>query len=130
MWSSTGFANKLSLSKKSRFLPSQVCESFYLKVIQPSITFAMPAWGSVSQTELNHLKDNTAVLPGSYLVLSRICQQLTSKPPFPALIQLFYKGYLELFPHALAEQFIIHSNRSVSRTKHWLIAQRFASNYV
>ena len=46
------FANKLSHLKKSRFLPSHVCESFYLKVIQPSITYAMPVWGSVSQTEL------------------------------------------------------------------------------
>ena len=46
------FANKLSLLKKSRFLPSHVCESFYLKVIQPSNTYAMPEWGSVSQTEL------------------------------------------------------------------------------
>ena len=46
------FANKLSLLKKARFLPSHVCESFYLKVIQPSNTYAMPVWGSVSQTEL------------------------------------------------------------------------------
>ena len=46
------FANKLSLLKKSRFLPSHVCESFYLKVIQPSNTYAMPVWGSVGQTEL------------------------------------------------------------------------------
>jgi len=46
------FAKKLSLLKKSRFLPSHMCESFYLKVIQPSITYAMPVWGSVSQTEL------------------------------------------------------------------------------
>ena len=60
------FANKLSLLKKSRFLPSHVCESFYLKVIQPSITYAMPMWGSASQTELyKTLKDNTAVLPCS-----------------------------------------------------------------
>ena len=46
------FGNKLSLMMKSRFLPSHVCESFYLKVIQPSITYAMPVWGSLSQTEL------------------------------------------------------------------------------
>lgn len=46
-------ANKLSLLKKSKFLPSLVCESFYLKVIQPSVTYALPLeWGSVSQTEL------------------------------------------------------------------------------
>ena len=60
------FANKLSLLKKSRFLPSHVCESFYLKVIQPSITYAMPVWGSAGETELyKTLKDNTAVLPCS-----------------------------------------------------------------
>ena len=34
-----------------------------------------------------------------------------------------------MLPHALAEQLIIHSNRSVSRTKHGLMAPRFASNY-
>ena len=47
-----------------------------------------------------------------------------------SLIQLFNKGYFEMFPHALAEQFKVHSNRSASRTKHGLMAQRFASNYV
>ena len=46
------FANKLSLLKKSRFLLSHVCELFYLKVFQPSITYVTPVWGSVSQTEL------------------------------------------------------------------------------
>ena len=35
-----------------------------------------------------------------------------------------------MLPHALAEQLIIHSYRSVSRTKHGLIAPRFASNDV
>ena len=47
-----------------------------------------------------------------------------------SLIKLFYKGYYVMLPHALAEQLIIHSNRSVSRTKHGLIAPRFASNDV
>jgi len=46
------FANKLSLLKKSKFLPSHVCVSFYVKVIQPSIMYAMPVWGGVNQTEL------------------------------------------------------------------------------
>ena len=35
-----------------------------------------------------------------------------------------------MLPHALAEHLIIHRNRFVSRTKHGLIAPRFASNYV
>ena len=47
-----------------------------------------------------------------------------------SLIKLFYKGYYGMLPNALAEQLIIHSNRSVSRTRHGLIAPRFASNYV
>ena len=47
-----------------------------------------------------------------------------------SLIKLFNKGYYGMLPHALAEQLIIHSNKSVSRTKHGLIAPRFASNYV
>ena len=34
-----------------------------------------------------------------------------------------------MLPHALAEQLVIHGNRSVSRTKHRLIAPRFASNF-
>ena len=46
------FANKLSLLKKSKFLPSHVCESFYVKVIQPFITYAMPVWGGVNQAEI------------------------------------------------------------------------------
>ena len=29
-----------------------MCVSFYLKVIRPSITYAVPVWGSVRQTEL------------------------------------------------------------------------------
>ena len=41
-----------SLLKKSKFLPSQVCESFYVKVIQPSITYALPVWGGLYPTEL------------------------------------------------------------------------------
>ena len=46
-----------------------------------------------------------------------------------SLIKLFYKGYYGMLPQALAEQLIIHSNRSVPRTKHGLIAPKFASNY-
>ena len=47
-----------------------------------------------------------------------------------SLSELFHKGYYGMLPHALTEQLIIQGNRSVSRTKHRLIAPRFASNYV
>lgn len=46
------FANKLSLLKKSKFSTSHVCESFYVKVIQLAISYEMPVWGGVNQTEL------------------------------------------------------------------------------
>ena len=46
------FAKKLSLQKKSKFLPSHVCKSLYVNVIHPSITYTMPVWGGVNQTEL------------------------------------------------------------------------------
>ena len=47
-----------------------------------------------------------------------------------SLSELFHKGYYGMLSHALAEQLIIHGNRSVTRTKHGLIAPRFASGYV
>lgn len=46
------------------------------------------------------------------------------------VMNLFDKGYYGVLLHALGEQLIVHSNRSVSRTKHGLIAPRFASNKV
>ena len=46
-----------------------------------------------------------------------------------SIIKLFYKGFYGMLPHALAEQLITHSNRSVSRMKNGLIAPRFASKY-
>ena len=45
-----------------------------------------------------------------------------------SLVKLFYKCY-GMPPHALAEKLIIHSKRSVSRTKSELIVPRFGSNY-
>ena len=39
-----------------------------------------------------------------------------------SFIKLFYKGYYGMLPQALAEKLIIHSKRSVPRTKHGLIA--------
>ena len=135
------FANKLSLSKKSRFLLSHVCESFYLKVFQPSITYVTPVWGSVSQTELfkslerQHCGAARIIfrfpsdMPTADVLAIVKCNTLTPQYKL-SLIRLFAKVNVGMLPHALAEQLIIHSNRFVSRTKHGLIAPRFASNYV
>ena len=72
------FANKSSLLKKSMFLPSQVCESFYVKVIQPSLRMRYPfGVGFIRQSYLKHWKYNIAVLLELFLVFHRTCQQLT-----------------------------------------------------
>ena len=58
------FANKLSLLKKSKFLPSRVCESLCVKVIQSSIrrTRCPSGAGLIRQSYLKHWKDKIAVL--------------------------------------------------------------------
>ena len=41
-----GFVNKLNLIKRSRFLPRNSLLDLYFKVILPSVTYALPIWGS------------------------------------------------------------------------------------
>ena len=40
------FANKLGLLKKSRFLPRNVRQDLYFKVILPSVAYGLKLWGS------------------------------------------------------------------------------------
>ena len=40
-----GFVNKLNILKRSQFLPGQILLDLYLKVILPSVTYALPVWG-------------------------------------------------------------------------------------
>ena len=42
------FANKLSLIKKSRFLPKQELLNLYFKVIIPAVTFGISVWGGTN----------------------------------------------------------------------------------
>ena len=48
------FANKLSLLKRPRFLPKEVLEDFYFKIILPSVNYGLVLWGSCCNTELIH----------------------------------------------------------------------------
>ena len=41
-----GFARKLDLIERSRFLPKEVLINFYFKVILPSVTYGLVLWGS------------------------------------------------------------------------------------
>ena len=46
------FASKLNLLRKSRFLPENVLENFYLSVILPSVTYSLVTWENCSNSEL------------------------------------------------------------------------------
>ena len=135
------FANKLSLLKKSKFLPSHVCESFYFKVILPSITYAMPVWGGVNQTELFKTLERqhcraariTFGFPPDMPtvdVLATVMWNTLTYMYKRSLIKLFFEGYHGMLPCTLAEELIIHGDRPSSRLKHGLIAPSFASKYV
>ena len=47
-----GFANKLDLLKRSRFLPKSVLRDFYFKVILPSVTYGLVLWGACCNSNL------------------------------------------------------------------------------
>jgi len=47
-----GFARKRDLIKRSRFLPKEVLNNFYFKVILPSITYGLVLWGKCSNVYL------------------------------------------------------------------------------
>ena len=52
-----GFVNKLNLIKRSRFLPRNSLLDLYFKVILPSVTYALPIWGScTNKNEFNSLE--------------------------------------------------------------------------
>ena len=115
-------------------------ESFFLKVIQPSITYTLPVWGSVSQTELFKALERqqcraARIIFGFPLdmltvdVLATVKWNTLMHQYKLSIIKLFYGGFYGLLPHASAEQLITHSNRSVTIMENGLIAPSFASKY-
>ena len=135
------FANKLSLLQKSKFLPSQVCKSLFVKVIQPSITYVLPVWGGVNQTELFKTLERQHSCAARIIfgfpsdmptveVLATITWNTLTYMYKRSLIKLFFKGYHGMLPSTLAEELIIHGDRPSSQLKHGLIAPRFSSKCV
>ena len=54
------FANKLSLIKKSKFLPKQDLLNLYFKVIIPAVTYGISVWGSINrQDDFDSLEKST-----------------------------------------------------------------------
>ena len=85
-------------------------------------------WGSVSQTKLfkslerQHCRAARIIfvfpsdMPIADVLATVKWNTLTHQYKL-SLIKLSYKGFYGVLPHALAEQFIVPSNRFVSRTK-------------
>ena len=45
------FVNKLNLLKRSSFLPRNVLPDVYFKIILPSVSYALPIWGSLTNKD-------------------------------------------------------------------------------
>ena len=134
-------ANKLKLLQKSKFLPRKVCESFYQKVILPSITYAMSVWGGLNQTELfsalerQHCRAARIIfgLPSdmpSVQVLDTVKWYTLSHLYKSSLIKLIFNGYNNKLSHALGDQLTNRNCRSATRLKHGIIAPSFGSKYM
>ena len=117
-----------------------MCESFYVKVIQPSITYALPVWGGVNQTELfktlerQHCHTSRIIFGfrsdvSTVDVLATVKWNTLTYMYKRSLTKLFFKGYHGMLPSTLAEELIIHGDRPSPQLKHGLmIAPRFSSN--
>ena len=46
-----GFVNKLNMLKRSRFLPKSMLLDLYFRIIIPSVTYALPVWGGLTNKE-------------------------------------------------------------------------------
>ena len=107
-----------------------MCESFYRKLIQPSITYAF----LFKTLERQHYRAARVIfgLPlemPTVDVLATVKWNTLMHQYKLSIIELFYKGFYGMLPHALAEQLITQSNISVSRITNGLIAPSFASKY-
>ena len=105
------FAKKLGLLKKSRFLPRNVRQDIYFKVILPSVTYGLILWGSCCSSDvlfqsLERLHCRAARLifnlpkdMASVDVLQRAqwltdCLFIINQPFLSVFIKLFTIGYL------------------------------------
>ena len=52
------FSRKLNILKTLYFLPMTVLELFYFKVVLPSITYGIVAWGRCNKTLFQYLERN------------------------------------------------------------------------
>ena len=51
------FSQKLSILKKSKFLPTKVLEEIYFKTVIPTTTYAMTVWGTCASSKLQKVEN-------------------------------------------------------------------------
>ena len=136
------FANKLGLLKKSRFLPRNVRQDLYFKIILPSVTYGLILWGSCCNSDLfqslerlhcraarlifNLPKDMT-----SADVLQRAQWQTLSTYYKLAIFICFYKAFHDRLPVTLID--LIFKKRATNystRTCASLTVPRFNTRYM
>ena len=69
-----GFVNKVNLIKRSRFLPRNSLLDLYFKINLPSVTYALPVWGSwTNKNEFNSFESIDYRLLELYITSRATC---------------------------------------------------------
>ena len=136
------FANKLSLLKRSRFLPKEVLEDFYFKIILPSVNYGLVLWGSCCNTELIHSIERLHCraariiynLPkdmASTEVLERSAWTNINFHYKFAVLKLVQNAYNDTLPTILSKCIIVKRDHKIStRARESLIVPRFNTRYM
>ena len=136
------FAKKLGLFKKSRFLPRNVRQDLYFKVILPSVTYGLIQWGSCCNSDLFqslerlHCRAFRLIfnLPkdmASVDVLQRAQRPTLSIYYKSAIFICFHKAFHDRLPVTLID--LISKKRATNystRTCASLIVPRFNTRYM
>ena len=135
------FAKKLSLIKRSQFLPRDMLLDLYFKIIFPSVTYAIQIWGGCTN------KEDFNKLESLHRRAARLIFSLPSDMPSMSVLEkvkwkslydtykvrtavLIYKIYFETTPQSMTNIITKHSNKYSSRSGPTLIVPRFNTYYL
>ena len=136
------FAKKLGLLKKSRFLPRNVRQDLYFKVILPSVTYGLILWGSCCNSDLFQSLERLHCMAARLIfnlpkdmasvdVLQRAQWPTLSIYYKSAIFICFHKAFHDRLPFTLID--LISKKRATyysTRTCASLIVPRFKTRYM
>ena len=135
------FTNKLSLLKRSRFLPNEVLEDFYFKIILLSVNYGLVLWGSCCNTELIHSIER--LYCRSARIINNLPKDMVSTEVLErsawtninfhykfAVLKLVQNAYDDTLPTILSRCIIVKRDHKIStRARASLIVLRFNKRY-